>query len=70
MMMMMTLRAYTQFRTEDWDLYLPQVEFTINNSVSEATGYTPLFLNYGYHPEGFIDLLVNRGTSKVHTLEN
>lgn len=30
-----------------WDLYIPKIQFAINNSVNEATGYTPSFLVYG-----------------------
>lgn len=30
-----------------WDTFVPKVQFAINNSVNEATGYTPSFLVYG-----------------------
>lgn len=30
-----------------WDISIPKVQFAINNSVNEATGYTPSFLVYG-----------------------
>jgi transposase InsO family protein len=30
-----------------WDLFIPKVRFAINNSVNEATGFTPSFLVYG-----------------------
>lgn len=30
-----------------WDTSIPKVQFAINNSVNEATGYTPSFLVYG-----------------------
>lgn len=30
-----------------WDLFIPEVQFTINNSVNEATGFTPSFLVFG-----------------------
>lgn len=30
-----------------WDTYIPKVQFAINNSVSEATGFTPSFLVFG-----------------------
>lgn len=30
-----------------WDTHIPEVQFAINNSVSEATGFTPSFLVFG-----------------------
>lgn len=30
-----------------WDTFIPKVQFAINNSINEATGYTPSFLVYG-----------------------
>ena len=33
-----------------WERYLSMVEFVINSSASQATGYTPFYLNYGYEP--------------------
>ena len=36
---------------------LPLVESIINNSPSQSTGYTPFYLNYGYHPNTPLDLI-------------
>ena len=36
---------------------MPIVEFVINNSPMQATGYTPFYLNYGYHPCTPMDLI-------------
>ena len=33
------------------------VEFVVNNSPTQSTGYTPFFLNFGYHPCTPIDIL-------------
>jgi hypothetical protein len=44
------LRHFVSPRQDDWDLWLPLVEFAINNAVQESTGFTPFFLNYGVHP--------------------
>ncbi|CAB3240797.1 unnamed protein product [Arctia plantaginis] len=30
-----------------WDLHLPEIQFAINNSVNEVTGFTPSFLVHG-----------------------
>jgi hypothetical protein len=34
----------------DWDGFLSPAEFSYNNSLHEAVGNTPFFLNYGRHP--------------------
>ena len=48
----MTLRCTLHANQEPhhWEKYLSMAEFTINNTPSQATGYTPFYLNYGYHP--------------------
>ena len=33
------------------------IEFVINNSPTTANGYTPFFLNYGFHPCTLVDLI-------------
>ena len=35
----------------DWPKQLPMVEFAINSSVSESTGFAPFELTYGYLPK-------------------
>lgn len=43
------LRSYaTSF--EQWSDFLPLVEFSINNSTHASTGYSPFFINCGFHP--------------------
>mmetsp|Transcript_11 Transcript_11/g.18 ORF Transcript_11/g.18 Transcript_11/m.18 type:complete len:343 (+) Transcript_11:2918-3946(+) len=44
------LRHYLNPQQTNWDTCLPFVEFALNNSVNVATGHTPFFLNYGFHP--------------------
>ena len=34
----------------DWKSILPTVEFAINSLPNRSTGYSPFYLNYGYHP--------------------
>jgi hypothetical protein len=38
------------FRQDDWADWLPLAEFAANNIVSETTGVSPFFANYGFHP--------------------
>lgn len=44
--------------TEHWDEIIPQVEFSINNSVNKSTGYTPSQLLFGINQvaniEGYV----------------
>lgn len=44
------LRHVVNPRHDDWDEYLSIVEFALNNHTSEATGYTPFFLDTGRNP--------------------
>ncbi|KAG3028249.1 hypothetical protein PC128_g13255 [Phytophthora cactorum] len=43
------LRSFaTSFKS--WGLFLPMVEFAINNDVHASTGLSPFYVNYGRHP--------------------
>lgn len=44
------LRMYANDNSNDWDDYLPAVEFAYNNSQNSSTKYTPFFLDNGRHP--------------------
>ena len=44
------LRAYVGPLHNDWDLHLTAAEFAYNNSKQASTGFSPFFLNYGFHP--------------------
>jgi hypothetical protein len=43
--------------TSHWERILSTVEFAINNSPAQSTGYTPFYLNYGFHPCTPADLI-------------
>jgi hypothetical protein len=45
------LKAYINFRQNDWVDWLPLAEFALNNAVSETTGFFPFFANYGFNPK-------------------
>ena len=51
-----TLRHYVNDRQDDWDLLLPAVEFSINNTFQESIQTTPFYLNFGYHPTLPVDI--------------
>ena len=44
------LRNYVDPEMVNWDEYLAPAEFAFNNAVSESTGHSPFYLNYGKHP--------------------
>ena len=44
------LRPFLGHDQEEWTDLLPMAEFTYNNSVTTATGYSPFYTNYGWHP--------------------
>jgi len=44
------LRAFCAFQQDDWVDWLPLAEFAANNQVSETTGVSPFYANYGFHP--------------------
>jgi len=45
------LRCYVGYRQDDWVDWIPQAEFTYNNTVHASTGTTPFYAMYGYHPD-------------------
>ena len=50
------LRSYVSVRHDDWDLHLAAAEFAYNNSRQASTGYSPFYLNYGFHPRTPADI--------------
>ena len=59
------LRHYVNDYHNDWDVHLPSAEFALNNSVNASTGFTPFFLNYGYHPRTPASLVSSPVTQAV-----
>jgi transposase InsO family protein len=45
------LRAYINYQQDDWLRFLPMAEFAANNHISEITGISPFFANYGLNPK-------------------
>ena len=44
------LRLFVNFKQNDWADLLAYAEFAYNNQIHSATGFSPFFLTYGYHP--------------------
>ena len=57
-------------RAGNWDLLLPTVEMTINSLPNSSTGYSPFFLNYGYHPVMPVELLKGDEEVQIEAVEN
>jgi hypothetical protein len=43
------LRSFINYEIDNWVRLLPMAEFAYNNSVTQATGMSPFFANYGRH---------------------
>ena len=50
------LRAYVGYLQDDWIRFLPMAEFAANNQVSDTTGASPFFANYGFNPRCSLEL--------------
>jgi hypothetical protein len=48
------LRAFVNLEMSNWVELLPMAEFTYNNSQTTATGHSPFYTNYGFHPNSGI----------------
>lgn len=44
------LRVFCSHRRDDWTLWTPIAEFALNSREHSATGHSPFYLLYGYHP--------------------
>jgi len=50
---------YAEHHPQDWDLYIPSLEFAYNDSVHPATGFTPFEIDMGRSPVTPVRLLVH-----------
>ena len=44
------LRAFVNYKQDNWASLLPVAEFTINNAKNASTGFSPFYLANGCHP--------------------
>lgn len=44
------LRAYCWRDVSNWDQHLAEAAFAYNTSTHESAGFSPFFINFGYHP--------------------
>ena len=59
-----------EHRGSSWDSLLPSVELAINSLPNSSTGYSPFYLNFGYHPTVPIDLLKGDENVKYEAVSN
>jgi hypothetical protein len=59
------LRAFVNYKQNNWDEYLALVEFAYNNSVQASTGVTPFFANYGQPPSTPTSLFLKKPDNLV-----
>eukprot|EP00854_Cymbomonas_tetramitiformis_P034350 gene34350-biopygen26568 len=52
------LRSFVDANVEDWDLYATNVEFAINDSRCESTGFTAFELVFGFSPLSQLDVFL------------
>ncbi len=45
------LRAFVNFKQDDWARLLPMAKFAYNNTKNPSIGHMPFELNCGYHPQ-------------------
>lgn len=53
------LRTLVNHAQDNWDLFLPSIEFSINSAVNESTGYAPFMLDIGRIPRTPLNSIVN-----------
>ena len=59
------LRAYVNYAQDNWDEKLIAVEFAVNNSTQESTGFTPFYLNSGQHPHLPLSMLTDKSDNEM-----
>ena len=53
-----------------WDSLLPTLELAINSLPNRSTGYSPFFLNYGFHPTVPAELIKGNEEIRQETIAN
>ena len=65
------LRQFINYEQDNWDELLPSLEFAHNNKLNASTGFTPFYLNNGFHPRvpsSFVDKSVEMKEQTVESV--
>ena len=54
----------------EWDSLLPTIEIAINSLPNRNTGYSPFYLNYGFHPTVPAELIKGNEEIRQETIAN
>ena len=54
--------------SREWDELIPLVEFCLNSQPNRSTGFSPFYLNYGFHPVTPQMLLTGKERSSVESV--
>lgn len=54
----------------EWDLIVPRVQWSLNNTLNKGTGKTPAEALFGVAPTGICDSLMNTVVSEAHQPQN
>jgi hypothetical protein len=57
-------------KCKDWDRYIPELSFALRTSVSDATSFTPAYLNHGRELRTPFDNLVSTDLSSVRPVRD
>ena len=67
-MLRCTIHEWNEGR--EWDSLLPMIELAINSLPNHSTGYSPFFLNYGFHPTVPAELIKGNEEIRQETIAN
>ena len=56
------LCLYVDYRQSDWAEWLAMTEFVYNNREHSVTKFSPFYVNYGRHSEGFESIFTTNST--------
>ena len=60
------LRLYIIHHQDDWVDWISMAEFAHNNRVHSATGFSPFYVNMGYHPNCGTNISTHTGSMNAY----
>ena len=67
---MLRCTIYQLNEVREWDSLLPTIELAIDSLPNHSTGYSPFFLNYGFHPTVPKELINGNEEIRQETIAN